>query len=178
MNQFGASTWTPARVDTMSKLWAEGLSASQIAKALGGTTRNAVIGKVFRMGLPGRKTPSGSGIEAKIRRARHCQGAIVKVPRFNKIKAPPLESDLREAAALKPIDPTITIMQLNAFTCRYPIGDPQDADFSYCGRTCSLAGPYCADHVRLCYVPVKKRTHDATVRLANWLDKRTFKVAA
>ena len=177
MNQFGASRWTDDRTATMSKLWAEGLSASQIAKALGGTTRNAVIGKVFRMGLPGRKTPINGETARKLRKARRRAG-LVQVPRFNKIKAPPLEQDLRKAAALKPIDPTLTIMGLNAFTCRYPIGDPQEADFSFCGRTCSLAGPYCADHTRLAYVPVKKRTHDATARLANWLDKRSFKVAA
>ena len=46
--------WTPTRVDTLSSLWRDGLSASQVAKALGGVTRNAVIGKVHRLGLSGR----------------------------------------------------------------------------------------------------------------------------
>jgi len=43
--------WTDDRVATLTKLWADGLSASQIAKQLGGVTRNAVIGKVHRLGL-------------------------------------------------------------------------------------------------------------------------------
>ena len=50
--------WTEDRVEVLKKLWAEGHSASQIAKQLGGVTRNAVIGKVHRLGLSGRATPS------------------------------------------------------------------------------------------------------------------------
>ena len=50
--------WTDERVELLKKLWLEGLSASQIAKQLGGVTRNAVIGKVHRLGLSGRATPS------------------------------------------------------------------------------------------------------------------------
>ena len=51
-------TWTDERVELLKKLWADGLSASQIAGELGGITRNAVIGKVHRLGLSGRaKTP-------------------------------------------------------------------------------------------------------------------------
>ena len=51
-------SWTDERVTVLKKLWAEGHSASQIAKQLGGVTRNAVIGKVHRLGLSGRATPS------------------------------------------------------------------------------------------------------------------------
>ena len=50
--------WTEERVDILKKLWLDGLSASQIAKQLGGVTRNAVIGKVHRLGLSGRAAPS------------------------------------------------------------------------------------------------------------------------
>ncbi|WP_040346331.1 GcrA family cell cycle regulator, partial [Brevundimonas diminuta] len=51
--------WTEDRVGALKKLWLEGQSASQIAKALGGgVTRNAVIGKVHRLGLSGRAAPS------------------------------------------------------------------------------------------------------------------------
>jgi GcrA cell cycle regulator len=51
-------SWTDERVSTLKKLWLDGLSASQIAKQLGGVTRNAVIGKVHRLGLSGRAAPS------------------------------------------------------------------------------------------------------------------------
>src|SRR5204863_2873937 len=50
--------WTDERVELLKRLWQDGLSASQIAKQLGGVTRNAVIGKVHRLGLSGRAAPS------------------------------------------------------------------------------------------------------------------------
>lgn len=53
-------SWTDARVETLKRMWAEGQSASQIAKELGGVTRNAVIGKVHRLGLSNR----GGGVRA------------------------------------------------------------------------------------------------------------------
>jgi GcrA cell cycle regulator len=54
-------SWTEDRVETLKKMWADGQSASQIAKELGGVTRNAVIGKVHRLGLSNR---SGGGTAA------------------------------------------------------------------------------------------------------------------
>ena len=51
-------SWTDERVETLKSMWTEGKSASQIAKELGGVTRNAVIGKVHRLGLSGRAAPS------------------------------------------------------------------------------------------------------------------------
>jgi GcrA cell cycle regulator len=52
-------SWTDERVETLKKMWNEGQSASQIAKELGGVTRNAVIGKVHRLGLSNRVGPGG-----------------------------------------------------------------------------------------------------------------------
>src|SRR4051795_8062340 len=62
-------TWTDDRVELLKKLWGDGLSASQIAGELGGITRNAVIGKVHRLGLSGRAKSSSSGA-ARPRKAR------------------------------------------------------------------------------------------------------------
>ena len=53
-------SWTDERVETLKKMWGEGQSASQIAKELGGVTRNAVIGKVHRLGLSNRAGSSAS----------------------------------------------------------------------------------------------------------------------
>ena len=54
------ANWTDERVDRLKKLWSEGLSASQIAAQLGGVSRNAVIGKVHRLNLPGRAKAGGA----------------------------------------------------------------------------------------------------------------------
>ncbi|WP_438975221.1 GcrA family cell cycle regulator, partial [Roseicyclus sp.] len=53
-------SWTDERVETLKKMWGEGQSASQIAKELGGVTRNAVIGKVHRLGLSNRTGGGGT----------------------------------------------------------------------------------------------------------------------
>jgi len=57
-------SWTEDRVETLKKMWADGQSASQIAKELGGVTRNAVIGKVHRLGLSNRAGGGTQGADA------------------------------------------------------------------------------------------------------------------
>ena len=63
-----AWTWNDERVEQLKKLWAEGKSASQIAAEIGGVSRNAVIGKVHRLGLSGRPKAGGSSKPRKGRR--------------------------------------------------------------------------------------------------------------
>ena len=58
-------SWTDERVETLKKMWAEGQSASQIAKELGGVTRNAVIGKVHRLGLSNRVGGAPDPVKSK-----------------------------------------------------------------------------------------------------------------
>ena len=176
-------TWGEAETTRLTTLWSEGLSASQIAKKLASEnfatrSRNAIIGRVFRIGLPQRKGPGGSGIEDKIRakrrRVRVLRTPVERTPQ----KAPPLPHELQAAAELQPIDPSLGVLGLTEFSCRYPIGDPQEPSFAFCGRTCSADDTYCRSHAALCYVPPKKRQQDSTARLANWLDMRTFKLVA
>ena len=58
-------SWTDDRVETLKRMWGEGQSASQIAKELGGVTRNAVIGKVHRLGLSNRTTTGAAAAKAE-----------------------------------------------------------------------------------------------------------------
>ena len=83
-------SWNDERVELLKKLWAEGLSASQIAGRLGGVTRNAVIGKVHRLGLSGRATSPRSASPRP--RRNH-------VPRQN--RSPSLLFGTRGTTALK-----------------------------------------------------------------------------
>ena len=62
--------WTDERVEKLKKLWSEGLSASQIAAQLGGVSRNAVIGKVHRLALPGRAKAGGGQRQRRAPNAR------------------------------------------------------------------------------------------------------------
>src|ERR1700709_2830864 len=89
-------SWTDERVELLKKLWADGLSASQIAGELGGITRNAVIGKVHRLGPSGRpKAPSSSVPLPAHRRVRQVPPARPARPP----KAPPLCGPARAKAA-------------------------------------------------------------------------------
>ncbi len=148
--------WTEERVSLLRKLWTEGLSASQIAKQLGGVTRNAVIGKVHRLGLAGRATPSRPA-KRPVRAARPRPLPGPSAPRLRTATNLP-------AVAVPHLDPlvledgaTASVLTLNDRMCKFPIGDPPDADFAFCGRDANGTGPYCADHARLAYQPSQAR---------------------
>jgi len=156
-------TWTEERVELLKKLWADGLSASQIAAELGGITRNAVIGKVHRLGLSGRaKSPSSSS--PRPRKPRQSHMMRVSRSRGNTALAYAYESDFDPKPELIdniiPIGQRRTLLELNEATCRWPIGDPASAEFFFCGGP-PLAGlPYCSHHSRVAYQPASDRRRD------------------
>lgn len=142
--------WTEERVALLRKLWAEGLSASQIAKQLGGVTRNAVIGKVHRLGLAGRATPSRPA-KRPVRVARP-RSIGPSAPRLRAISSLPTVV-IPDLEPLKLEDgKAASVLTLNDTMCKYPIGDPAEAGFAFCGRA-AACGPYCQDHARLAYQP-------------------------
>ena len=151
------SGWSETRVTTLSQLWLDGLSASQIAKQLGGITRNAVIGKVHRLGLSGRAAASAPA------RAQRTATPRPKRPRRVAAAAPPLgKSPARspvQAFALAPEGPGLIgdMAQLGAHACKWPIGDPLTKDFYFCGQHSLESGPYCEFHSRRAYHQLDKK---------------------
>ena len=140
-------TWTDERVETLKKLWTDGLSASQIAAELGGITRNAVIGKVHRLGLSGRaKSPSSSAPRPRKARA-HSHMLRVSRPSIRGNTALAHAYDLEVEPEPELIDNVIplgqrrTLLELTEETCRWPIGDPGHAEFFFCGGQTSPACP-------------------------------------
>lgn len=95
-------SWTDERVELLKKLWGDGQSASQIAKELGGVTRNAVIGKVHRLGLSNRAGASGAAAPAAKAEAK--PAAAPKARATAKPAAKPAADTPKEAAkpAAKP----------------------------------------------------------------------------
>lgn len=163
--------WTDERVEILKKLWLEGLSASQIAKQLGGVTRNAVIGKVHRLGLSGRATPSQPTRPA-FRAARPARPVMSSASAHRRTDAP--RHDAATRAALRPVpyveEPgTATVLTLGAHMCKWPIGDPATADFTFCGRRVSEEGPYCIEHARVAYQPPQSRKKASASELARSL---------
>ncbi len=151
--------WSEERVALLRKLWTEGLSAAQIAKQLGGVTRNAVIGKVHRLGLAGRATPSRPA-KRPVRAARP-RPLGPSAPRLRPASHLPMVV-IPELEPLRFADgKTATVLTLNENMCKYPIGDPTEADFTFCGRA-SACGPYCQDHARVAYQPSQAKRRRAS----------------
>jgi len=152
-------SWTDERVELLKKLWADGLSASQIAAELGGITRNAVIGKVHRLGLSGRaKSPSSS--TPRPRKAR--TGGMLRVPRTrgNTALAYEYEPEPEPELIEIPLEQRKTLLELNEKTCHWPVGDPGSTEFFFCGGETVNELPYCSYHARVAYQPANERRRD------------------
>ncbi len=161
-------SWTDDRVARLSKLWADGLSASQIAADLGGVTRNAVIGKVHRLGLSGRVKPAGKSGGAARRKptsTRKPGGARTTTrpnPRDSGTAGTKTQRHddvlLKEPVSLEaPTSRKITLMQLTETTCKWPTGDPTMPGFSFCGHNSQDDKPYCEFHSKLAFQPASER---------------------
>ncbi|MEO1639707.1 MAG: GcrA family cell cycle regulator [Pseudomonadota bacterium] len=92
-------SWTDERVETLKRMWGEGQSASQIAKELGGVTRNAVIGKVHRLGLSNRSTGNGAST-AKAAKEKPAAAAKPAAKPTAKPKAAPASTPPKEEQEL------------------------------------------------------------------------------
>ena len=164
-------SWTDERVAKLRDMWLDGKSASQIAAVLAnGITRNAVIGKVHRLGLSGRVKPNGQSAQ----RLRPAKAPSPPPPPREEIRQQPPRTHGANALAWAPlVDPRpverpvedvvipiserVTIMELKEDMCRWPLGDPQSMDFRYCGSKSPIGVPYCAHHSRVAYQPVQDR---------------------
>lgn len=165
-------SWTDERVEQLKKLWAEGLSASQIAAQLGGVSRNAVIGKVHRLHLPGRAKSGGSRAPRAKRPATTPRSNYTS--RTTTSSAPRSTSSGGAAAAMKPevdavayqeiemrpiedvvvpISKKLKLVELSETTCKWPVGDPLLSDFHFCGNDADESAPYCTYHSKLAYQP-------------------------
>ncbi len=148
--------WTEDRVETLSKLWADGLSASQIAKLLGGVTRNAVIGKVHRLGLSGRvKTskPAKRAPRTTTAKTRTTAPSMPRMPRRTAIIPSPVPIEAKKL----PSGEFATIMTITDHMCKWPLGDPSTSDFRFCGRSADKGDPYCKAHSQVAYQPARRR---------------------
>ncbi len=167
-------TWNDERVELLKKLWTDGLSASQIAAELGGITRNAVIGKVHRLGLSGRaKAPTASVPRPRKPRASpHIMRVARPATRGNTALAPlhsyelDVEPEPNLIENVIPLGQRCTLLELNEGKCRWPIGDPGSTEFFFCGGKPLEALPYCGYHSRLAYQPVAERRREKRMERA------------
>lgn len=120
------NSWTYDRECELARLWRAGHSARTIAGLLGGTTRNAVIGKANRLGLPRR---ASGGVRGPYKARDY---APAPVPPFI------------------PVAERVALLDIGARQCRWPCGDPRAPDFGLCGRPTD-GRSYCKDHDAAAY---------------------------
>src|ERR1700710_1989294 len=161
-------TWTDDRVEQLKKLWESGLSASQIAAELGSVTRNAVIGKVHRLGLSGRAKSPSSAVprQRKVRPAQHMMRVNRPVSRGNTALAHAFEVEMEPDPIafdnVVPMGQRRTLLELNEAAGHWPIGDPSSTEFFFCGGKALQSLPYCAHHSRIAYQPASGRRRQPT----------------
>ena len=147
--------WTDDRVEILKKLWAEGLSASQIARELGDVTRNAVIGKVHRLGLAGRASPTKP--KSRLRHREHVDYASSYPGSSRSRISDNIEPLVMPEPAVTADGDPINILSLSEKVCKWPIGEPGDEDFRFCGNHKVNGSPYCNEHNKVAYQPLESR---------------------
>ena len=174
-------SWTDERVELLKQLWIDGRSASQISTQLGhGVTRNAVIGKVHRLGLSGR-VKSSAPASPRIRQRPAASSSPRPSMQRSSTMRPVSRGNTALALALDPMGEMqpvfyedvvvpmsvrVTIVDLKEAMCRWPLGDPTTPEFRYCGSPSPGTGPYCGYHGKLAYQPAQDRRRDRDRRAA------------
>ena len=128
-----------------------GHTASNIATELGGITRNAVIGKAHRLGLSGRMKSKSKVSSVSIVRRK-------KMPANRNSKIIELTTSVSE-----PMNP-ISFAGIKDGLCRWPLGEPEDLDFKFCGRSSNDGVIYCDEHHSLAYQPLSQTRQKRTNR--------------
>lgn len=148
--------WTDERIASLKKLAADGFSAGMIAREMGNVTRNGVIGKLKRLGVPLLRpaTSRSGGRPAGRGRNSNLARKITLRTKLEMTEAPDLPPDTSPDAC--------SMFELTERTCRWPMGDPGTAEFRYCGTDHGGCGPYCARHARIAYQPAAPR------RISTW----------
>jgi GcrA cell cycle regulator len=153
------ATWSSERIELLKRCFHAGLSCSQIAREIG-VTRNAVIGKMNRLGLSRPKDVIGR----QLKQMRAARPARPKTPRTGRPKRPLnifSQYAMLIAAFPGPQSEDIpiyngrgcTLLELSQGKCRWPISNPGAEDFCFCGNEPVKGLPYCLGHARIAYRP-------------------------
>jgi len=138
------STWTPERIAEVTRLWSEGLTTAEIGKLVG-VTKNAVVGKAHRLGLPPRPSP--------IRRKGVSGGGGTTMPR--PVAKAPVKL-IRQIA-----------LSTSGACCKWPSGHPGEANFRFCGSAALVNKPYCPEHYQMAYLPARAKGESKEARARN-----------
>ncbi len=167
-------SWNEQKIQMLKDMWGNGYSASEIAKRLGGMTRNAVIGKAHRLKLSSRPSPirredeGGLGVgvggsvlpSMKSSRKRVMLRPLPTVPIPATAKGLPNRETFRSLEPLKRVE-GIAVTKAGDRHCRWPVGDPRSPDFRFCGCLAHEGLPYCVDHARVAYQNIGRKSRSS-----------------
>ena len=157
--------WTSEKVEKLKELWSKGHTASQIAEALGDTTRNAVIGKAHRLNLEAR-APSKQSKANRSREVKHVSKRTSQ-PMSRKARFQSILLDKNfEAENPKALE------ELTEETCKWPIGHPNEEKFYFCGRKPEGEFPYCKLHVLYAFQPKNQKEDDLGDEIPEFIEKK------
>lgn len=137
-----AFDWTPDAIGELTRLWAEGLTGSEIGRRMG-MTKSAVVGKVHRLKLPGRPSP--------IKKTAYRAPAKIAAPKPNRNTLPVTPKSAKPQR--RPMS-TVNLPVGNS-QCKWPIGHPDEVDFHFCTDKAVVGKPYCQDHYEQSVVRAK-----------------------
>lgn len=144
--------WSDERTGALVRMHADGMSASQIGRELGGVSRNAVLGKLYRLGIATARP------KRTVQFTRVPKGRALRVIRTGNGGARIGSTSVYEMlprreipAEAIPVEQRKALMQLESFHCRWPYGEPGQNDFFFCGGEKIDGLPYCPMHARLAY---------------------------
>jgi GcrA cell cycle regulator len=141
------ATWTTERIEQLRHCVVTGLTCSQIAAEIG-VTRNAVIGKIHRLGLSPARPPGGSPLGCAPRARKTPRRRLL---RLIGVEAPSIIAD--DGAGLTPIESAqrCSLLEIGHGKCHWPLGDPHHTDFALCGNDAVTGFSYCVGHARMAY---------------------------
>ena len=159
-------SWTEEKVEKLKDLWTKGHTASQIAEALGDTTRNAVIGKAHRLNLEAR-APSKKSSQSSTSVDRPTRRSPAPTSRKAKFQSILLDKNF------EPENPK-SLEDLTDQTCKWPIGHPNEEKFYFCGRKPEGEFPYCKLHVLYAFQPkgTKEEVLDKEDEVPEFIEKK------
>ena len=142
-------SWTPERVSKLRKLWGKGNTAGQIASIIGEVSRNAVIGKAYRLNLTAKFIPKNNNFK-QVSYHRENTAQPERKTRRSKFKSLLLDKNF------EPENPK-SLEELHDEICRWPIGHPDELNFYFCGRKSMKDFSYCKLHVLYAFQPKNKK---------------------
>ena len=142
--------WSDEKVAKLKELWGSGKTASQIAEIIGGVSRNAVIGKSFRLNLSAKIKTRKATSNQSFEKASENKNISPQKTRKNKFKSLIIDKNF------EPENPK-QLEELDESVCKWPIGHPDEENFYFCGRTSLKDFSYCKLHLLYAYQPKGKK---------------------